>query len=87
MYKRQSTDSSRKIAAEGIEALKEASAGLDQVLSQLVGGLQSGLGYLGAQTLPQLREKARFTRITAAGLREAAPHDVIEVKTTTNTSI
>jgi len=67
--------------------LKEASAGLDQVLSQLVGGLQSGLGYLGAQTLPQLREKARFTRITAAGLREAAPHDVIEVKTTTNTSI
>jgi len=86
-YGHSSTDSSRKIAAEGIEALKEASAGLDQVLSQLVGGLQSGLGYLGAQTLPQLREKARFTRITAAGLREAAPHDVIEVKTTTNTSI
>jgi IMP dehydrogenase len=55
---------------------------LDQVLNQLVGGLQSGLGYLGAQTLPLLREKARFTRVTVAGMREAAPHDVVEVKTT-----
>ena len=81
-YGHSSSDTSRKIAAEGIEALKEASAGLDQVLSQLVGGLQSGLGYLGAQTLPLLREKARFTRVTVAGMREAAPHDVVEVKTT-----
>ncbi|HRI11675.1 MAG TPA: IMP dehydrogenase [Verrucomicrobiota bacterium] len=82
-YGHETSDSSRKMAAEGIEALKEASAGLDQVLTQLVGGIQSGLGYLGAKTLGQLRQKARYTRITAAGLREAAPHDVVEVKTTT----
>lgn len=80
-YGHSTTDTSRKIAAEGIEALKEASASLDQVLAQMVGGIQSGLGYLGAQNLDQLRQKARFTRITPAGLREAAPHDVVEVKT------
>lgn len=77
------SDTSRKIAAEGIEALKEASASLDQVLAQLVGGIQAGLGYLGCQTLTELRDKARYIRITPAGLREAAPHDVVEVKTTT----
>jgi IMP dehydrogenase len=85
-YGHSTSDTSRKVAAEGIEALKEASAGLDQVLSQLVGGLQSGLGYLGAQNLAQLREKARYIRITTAGLREAAPHDVVEVKTTTTSA-
>lgn len=85
-YGHVASDSNRKIAAEGIEALKEASAGLDQVLSQLIGGIQSGLGYLGARDLIQLRQKARFTRITAAGLREASPHDVVEVKTTTASS-
>ncbi len=73
-------DSSRKIAAEGIEALKELSASIDIVLMQLVGGIQSGMGYLGAANLAQLREKARFVRVSPAGQREAAPHDVVEVK-------
>jgi IMP dehydrogenase len=71
----------QKIAAEGIEALKEIAGTLDAVLAPLLGGLQSGLGYLGARNLAQLREKARFARVTAAGMKEAAPHDVIEVKT------
>ena len=74
-------DSTRKIAAEGIEALKEVSAPLDTVLTQLIGGVQSGLGYLGAANLGQLREKARFIRVTPAGQRESAPHDIVEVKT------
>jgi IMP dehydrogenase len=73
-------DSTRKVAAEGIEALKEVSASLDTVLSQLVGGVQSGLGYLGAPNLEQLRKKARFIRVTPAGQRESAPHDIVEVK-------
>jgi IMP dehydrogenase len=76
-----SVNSTQKVAPEGIEALKEVSASLDRILTQLVGGIQSGLGYLGAANLAQLREKACYIRISAAGLREAAPHDVVEVKT------
>jgi len=75
-----SKDSTRKIAAEGIEALKEVSASLDTVLAQLIGGVQSGLGYLGAASLEQLRQNARFIRVTPAGQRESAPHDIVEVK-------
>ncbi len=74
-------DSSQKSAAEGVEALKEVSAPADAVLAQLAGGLQSGMGYLGAAGLVSLRKNARYTRITAAGLKESAPHDIIEVKT------
>lgn len=75
-------DTARKSAAEGVEALKEVSAPVDLVLGQLAGGLQSGMGYLGARDLPALRASARYTRITTAGLRESAPHDIIEVKAT-----
>jgi IMP dehydrogenase len=75
-------DSAQKVAAEGVEALKELSGSLDQVLAHLIGGIQSGMGYLGASDLSHLRERARFIRVTSAGQRESAPHDVIEVKTT-----
>jgi IMP dehydrogenase len=44
---------------------------------QLVGGLRSGMGYLGCATIPDLQEKARFVRISGAGLRESHVHDVI----------
>ncbi|MBL9175994.1 MAG: IMP dehydrogenase [Verrucomicrobiales bacterium] len=85
-YGHTAADTARKVAAEGIEALKEASPPVDVVLNNLVGGLQSGLGYLGAPNLVQLRQRARYIRVTAAGMREASPHDVIEVKTTTSGS-
>jgi len=71
-----------KIAAEGIEALKEVSGTLDDTLRPLVGGLQSGMGYLGSENLAQLRERARYIRVSPAGQRESSPHDVVEVKTT-----
>ncbi len=71
----------QKVAPEGVEALKEMSGSVDRVLGQLVGGIQSGMGYLGAANLAQLREKARFIRVSAAGMKEAAPHDVVELKT------
>ena len=45
-----------------------------------MGGLQSGMGYLGAGDLPTLRQKARYIRVSPAGQKEAAPHDVIEIK-------
>jgi IMP dehydrogenase len=75
------TDATRKVAPEGVEALKELSGSIDRVLSQLIGGIQSGMGYMGAVNLKQLRENARFIRVSPAGQREAAPHDVVELKT------
>jgi IMP dehydrogenase len=77
-----SRDSQQKVAAEGVEALKELSGPLDTVLTQMIGGIQSGLGYLGAVDLPALRRQARYISLTAAGQRESAPHDIIEVKAT-----
>jgi len=74
-------DPARKVAPEGVEALKEASGSVDRVLAQLIGGIQAGMGYLGAANLAQLREQARFIRVSPAGQREAAPHDVVELKT------
>ena len=70
-----------KVAAEVIEALKEAVGSVDRVLAQLIGGMQSGMGYLGAANLAQLRDKARYIRVSAAGMKEAVPHDVVELKT------
>lgn len=74
-------DAKQKVAAEGVEALKEASPPVDEVLTPLIGGIQSGLGYLGAASLAELRKRARYIRVSPAGQREAAPHDVIEIKT------
>jgi IMP dehydrogenase len=80
-YGHEKADATRKVAAEGIEALKETCGSVDRVLAQLIGGIQSGMGYLGAKNLEQLREKARYIRVSPAGQREAAPHDVVELKT------
>ncbi len=79
-YGHTTKDATRKIAAEGVEALKEVSPPVELVLSQLTGGVQSGLGYLGAGDLSELRNRARYIRVTSAGHRESATHDIIEVK-------
>lgn len=79
-YGHDKKDVHRKVAAEGVEALKEASEPIDRVVAQLVGGLRSGMGYLGAETLSALKSKARYIRVTSAGRKESAPHDIIEVK-------
>ncbi|MDF9826230.1 IMP dehydrogenase [Ereboglobus sp. PH5-5] len=80
-YGHDKNDTARKLTAEGIEALKEVSGSTDDVLGNLIGGIQSGMGYLGAQTLPELRANARYMRVSPAGQKEASPHDVIEVST------
>jgi IMP dehydrogenase len=85
-YGHDKDDRTRKVAAEGIEALKEVSGSVDDVLANLVGGVQSGMGYLGAGSLADLCAKARFIRVSPAGQKEAAPHDVIEVSTRTTSS-
>jgi len=82
-YGHDKKDVKSKAAPEGIEALKEAFGPLDPVLRELIGGIQSGMGYLGAKDLQALRAKARYIRVSPAGQKEAAPHDVITVKAST----
>jgi IMP dehydrogenase len=66
-----------KSVPEGVEGRVSYKGSLGALTDQLVGGLKSGMGYVGAPTLRELTEKARFVRITAAGLRESHVHDVI----------
>jgi len=65
-----------KHVAEGVEARVRYAGSLGELVSQLVGGLRSGMGYAGAGNLADLREQTRLTKITGAGLRESHPHDV-----------
>jgi IMP dehydrogenase len=62
--------------AEGVEAAVPYRGKAREVLTQLVGGLQSGMSYSGVHTLEEFQEKAIFVRMTGAGLRESGPHDV-----------
>lgn len=64
------------IVPEGVEGRVPFKGPLNDTVSQLVGGLRSGMGYIGAENLRDLREKAEFLKITNAGLRESHPHDV-----------
>ncbi len=66
-----------KLVPEGIEGKVPYRGMLSAMIYQLVGGLRSGMGYLGAKTIADLRQNAKFVRITAAGLRESHVHDVI----------
>ena len=66
-----------KFVPEGIEGRVPHRGPLESMVFQLVGGLRSGMGYLGCGTIPALQENARFIRISNAGLRESHVHDVI----------
>jgi len=68
---------SGKSVPEGVEGRVPYKGPLGALTDQLVGGLRSGMGYVGARTLQELTEKSRFVRITAAGLRESHVHDVV----------
>lgn len=67
----------QKLVPEGIEGRVPYRGKLTDVIHQLIGGLRSGMGYVGAADLDSLRKKARFVRISPAGLRESHVHDVI----------
>ena len=66
-----------KFVPEGIEGRVPHRGPLEAMVHQLVGGLKSGMGYLGCSTVAELKENARFVRISGAGLRESHVHDVI----------
>jgi len=73
-----------KLVPEGVEGRVPYKGPLSQSVTQLIGGLRSGMGYCGCKNLKELREKARFIRITNAGLRESHVHDVIITKEAPN---
>ena len=75
---------SSKLVPEGIEGRIPYRGSLTSNIHQLVGGLRSGMGYVGAADLAELREKARFVRVSAAGLQESHVHDVIITKEAPN---
>jgi IMP dehydrogenase len=68
---------SLKLVPEGIEGQVPYKGPISQILHQLVGGLRASMGYLGAPDIPAFQQRARFIRITGAGLRESHVHDVM----------
>ena len=83
-YFQSEISSQSKLVPEGIEGKVPYRGPLSDVIYQLLGGLRSGMGYVGAATIEELREKARFVRISASGLRESHVHDVIITKEAPN---
>jgi IMP dehydrogenase len=73
-----------KLVPEGIEGQVAYKGKLDDVIYQMMGGLRSGMGYVGAANLAELREKAKFVRISNAGLLESHPHGVLITKEAPN---
>lgn len=73
-----------KLVPEGIEARVEYKGSVEDIIFQMVGGLRSGMGYVGAPTIEALTENAQFIQITNAGLIESHPHDVQMTKMTPN---
>lgn len=81
---RYAQDASGKMVPEGIEGRVPYKGLLSDLVFQLVGGLRSGMGYTGCATIPELQQKARFLRVSSAGLRESHVHDVIITKEAPN---
>jgi len=79
--------SPRKLVPEGIEGRVPYKGPVGDVLFQMVGGLRAGMGYAGCATIDELRTKTEFVRITAAGLRESHPHDVVITREAPNYSV
>ncbi len=77
-------DPSGKLVPEGIEGRVPYKGMLADLVYQLVGGLRAGMGYCGCGTIQELRDRARFVRVTSAGLRESHVHDVIITKEAPN---
>ena len=81
---RYAQNSSGKFVAEGVEGRVPYKGPLADVVFQLMGGLRSGMGYVGANTLTELRERAQFVQITSGGLRESHVHDIVMTEEPTN---
>src|SRR5258708_30512053 len=80
----QEGSSGGKLVPEGSEGRVPYKGMLADLVYQLVGGLRAGMGYCGCGTIQELRDRARFVRVTSAGLRESHVHDVIITKEAPN---
>ena len=83
-YSQEGTVSDSKFVPEGIEGRVAYKGTMADMVTQLVGGLKSGMGYTGCKNIEELQNKAKFVRITSAGLRESHVHDVIITKEAPN---
>jgi IMP dehydrogenase len=83
-YNQEDTLNESKLVPEGIEGRVPYRGTLGEMVTQLVGGLRSGMGYTGCHNIKEFQEKTRFVRITSAGLRESHVHDVIITKEAPN---
>ncbi len=83
-YFQEHVDTMSKLVPEGIEGRVPNRGSLSGVIFQLIGGLKSGMGYVGARNIAELQERSTFMKITAAGLRESHVHDVIITKEAPN---
>jgi IMP dehydrogenase len=86
-YGQDDIEAEMKLVPEGIEGRVPYKGPISSSIYQLLGGLRSGMGYVGCRTLKELKEKSRFTKITSAGLRESHVHDVIITKEAPNYSL
>ncbi|MEX2047280.1 MAG: IMP dehydrogenase [Chloroflexota bacterium] len=75
-YGQQDVGDFSKLVPEGVEGLVPSQGPLAPLIHQLIGGLRAGMGYVGAATIDDLRTKARFVRISGAGIRESHPHSI-----------
>jgi IMP dehydrogenase len=83
-YAQEETANELKLVPEGIEGRVPYKGTLADMVTQLVGGLRSGMGYTGCNSIKQFQDESRFIRITSAGLRESHVHDVIITKEAPN---
>ena len=83
-YAQDTAESDAKLVPEGIEGRVPYKGTLAEMVTQLVGGLRSGMGYTGCRTVAEFQERTRFLRITSAGLKESHVHDVIITKEAPN---
>ena len=80
-------EGAKKLVPEGVEGRVAYKGSLEDTVFQLIGGIRSGMGYCGCPTIPELQEKGRFVKITAASLKESHPHDIHITKEAPNYSI
>ncbi|MBQ7129108.1 MAG: IMP dehydrogenase [Clostridia bacterium] len=76
----------KKLVPEGVEGRVPYKGTLSDAVFQLIGGIRSGMGYCGCQTIPDLQANAKFVKITGAGLKESHPHDITITKESPNYS-
>lgn len=75
---------SKKLVPEGVEGRVPYKGALSDTVFQLIGGLRSSMGYCGTETISELKERGKFVKMTAAGLRESHPHDISITKEAPN---